>query len=149
MLYTLATDCHSAVLATPAGVFLHKIFISSIVQIFLAIHAVPAVPIMVDFFLHVSSESGLCSEVSDDVHQGIAACMSFVFFLWVAYLYMRLSLFFSPFGFVRCASVLRMNSFLYYIYIFEGLFCLARANPRLRLVFSSSLLFSFAFGLPI
>ena len=56
----LATDCHSAVLAAPAGVFLHTILISSIVQIFLAVYAVPAVPIMVDLFLHVSSESGLC-----------------------------------------------------------------------------------------
>ena len=56
----LATDCHSAVLAAPAGVFLHTIFISSIVQIFLAVHAVPAVLIMIDLFLHVSSESGLC-----------------------------------------------------------------------------------------
>ena len=35
------------------------------------------------------------SEVTDDVHQGIAACTSFVFFLRVAYLYMRLSLFLS------------------------------------------------------
>ena len=52
-----AIVCHSAVLATPAGVFVHTIFISSIVQVFLAVHAVP---IMVDLFLHVSSESGLC-----------------------------------------------------------------------------------------
>ena len=53
----LATDCPSAVLAAPAGVFLHTIFISSVDQIFFA---VPAVPGMIDLFLHVSSESGLC-----------------------------------------------------------------------------------------
>ena len=28
-----ATDCHSALLATPAGVFVHSIFISSVIQI--------------------------------------------------------------------------------------------------------------------
>ena len=28
-----ATDCHFAVLATPAGVFVHSIFMSSIIQI--------------------------------------------------------------------------------------------------------------------
>ena len=56
----LATDCHSAVSATPAGVFLHTILISSVVQIFLAVHAVTVAMIMVDLFLYVSFESGLC-----------------------------------------------------------------------------------------
>ena len=86
------------------------------------------------------------SEVSDDVHQGIAVCTSFVFFLWVAYLSMRLSHFFSPFGFVRFASVLRMNSFLY---IFEGLFLFGSCERSASAGFAASLLFSFALRLPI
>ena len=64
------------------------------------------------------------SEVSDDIHQGIAACTSFVSFLRVAYLYMRLS-FFSlrlvSFTALRCFERIRF-SVLLYLYIFEGLF---------------------------
>ena len=71
------------------------------------------------------------SEVSDDVHQGIAACTSFVFFSGL-HIFTCGSLFFSPFGFAHCTSMLRINL---YLYIFEGLFCLARANARLQLVF--------------
>ena len=51
---------------------------------------------MVDFISFGFLLSLVCgSEVTDDVHQGVSACMSFMFFLWVAYLYMRLSLFLS------------------------------------------------------
>ena len=107
--------------------FAHSIFISSIIQIFLAIHAVP---IMVNLFLHVSSESVLCFGSVRCRSPGHCCVYAFCIFLRVAYLYMRLSLFFSSFGFVRCASMLGLNS---YLYIFEGLFFLARANAQLRL----------------
>ena len=66
----------------------------------------------------------------------------FCIFLRVAYLYMRLS-FFSPFGFVRCASVLRMNSYFSRIVLF-GL-CKRSASAG----FAASLLGSFALRLPI
>ena len=50
-------------------------------------------------------------EMTNDVHQGIAACTSFVLFLGFLGLYTLLSLFSVPFGFIRCALVLRMISF--------------------------------------
>ena len=52
------------------------------------------------------------SEVSDDVHQGIAACTSLVFFSG-AHFFICDSL--SLFGFVCCASVLRMNSYFWIV----------------------------------
>ena len=114
----LPTDCPSAVLAAPVGVFLHTIFISSVDQIFFA------VPIMIDLFLHVSSESGLCFGSVRCRSPG-HCCMYVlcVFSTGCISLHAALS-FFSPFGFVRCTSVLRMNSFcvLLYLYIFEALF---------------------------
>ena len=85
--------------------FLHTIFISSIVQIFLAVHAVPTVPLMIDLFLHVSSESGLCFGSVRCRSPGHCCLYVFCFFFRVAYLYMRLSLFFfSPYGIVLSAS---------------------------------------------
>ena len=137
-----ATDCHSAVLATPAEVFAPSIFISSIIQIFLAIHAVP---IMVNLFLHVSSESVLCFGSVRCHSPGHCCVYAFCIFLRVAYLCMRLS-FFSSFGFVRCASMLGLNS---YLYIFEGLFFFGSCERSASAGFAASLLFSFALRLPI
>ena len=73
------------------------------VQIFLYVHAVPAAPIVVDLISFVFLPSLVCaSEVTADVHLCVFCVSVFSVFLRVAYLYMQLSLFISPFGFVRC-----------------------------------------------
>ena len=82
-----------------------------------------------------------------------------------ALLRVRLLCFFSGLDIFTCGSLFFLfvwfrslrfgasNEFVfvyYYICIFlKHCFCLARANARLRLVFSASLLFSFALRLPI
>ena len=81
------------------------------VQVFLAVHTVPAAPIMVDIFSFVFLPNLVCaSEVTNDVHQGVSASTSFMFSPGCISLHVACPFFF-PFGFVSCTSVLRMISF--------------------------------------
>ena len=84
------------------------------------------------------------SEVTDDVHQCVSACPSFMFFSGLN-IFTCCSLFFS----LHSVSFIASNDFVFVYYciciFLKDCFCLARANARLRLVFSVSLLFRLRF----
>ena len=105
--------------------FLHTIFISSIVQIFIAIHAVPMVLLMTDFFLHVSSKSGLCFGSVQCHSSGHCCVYVFCVFFSGLHIFTCGSLFFSlrlvSFAALRCFEWIRF-CILLYLYNFEALF---------------------------
>ena len=76
--------------------------------------------------------------MSDDVHHGIAAGTSLVFFSG-AHVFTCGYLFFSLFGFVRCASVLRMNLY------FGGIVLFSSCKHSASAVFATSFLFLLRF----